>query len=42
MNFVSSFEVDYGWDIYDFLKFVGGLWALKCAWQTFFVLIDRY
>jgi len=21
---------------YDFLKFVGGMWALKWAWQTFF------
>jgi len=28
--------------IYDFFKFVGGLWALMWAWQTFFTSIDRY
>jgi len=28
--------------IYDFLKLVGGLWALKWAWQTFFGSIGRY
>jgi len=27
--------------MYDFFKFVGGLWALKWAWQTF-ESIDRY
>jgi len=27
---------------YDFLKFVGGLWTLKWAWQTFFGSIDSY
>jgi len=28
--------------IYNFLKFVGGLWSLKWAWQTLFRSNDRY
>jgi len=28
--------------IYDFLKFMDGLWALKWAWHTFFWTTDRY
>jgi len=28
--------------MYDLLKFLVGLWALKRAWKTFFALIGRY
>jgi len=46
LNLKSQFFIFYSFrDIRvhsnDFLKFVGGLWALKWAGQTFFRSIDR-
>jgi len=43
LNLGSKFSIfdsfrDIHVHIYDFLKFVGGLWA----WQTFFESIDKY
>jgi len=42
LNLTSQFFIfdsfrDVRVHMYDFLKFVGGLWALKWAWQTFFL-----
>jgi len=41
LNLKSQFSIfdsfrDISVHTYDFCKFVGGLWASKCAWQTFF------
>jgi len=47
LNLRSKFSIfhffrDIDVYIYDILKFVGGLWALKWAWKTFFGPMDRY
>jgi len=47
LNLKSQFSIfdnfpDIRAHFYDFLKFLGSLWALKCVCQTFVKSIDRY